>query len=397
MTFLVLGRRGHLFKKWSYDSKSSLLAGPSSAQQRVAIATMDGRIILLDYDGNIVWQFNMSGSKAGKVERLFLENSEQSAIYSTPTLYDINNDKQFEVLCGSDSGYIYALNSDGKMLWSFKSNGPVRGKIIFANGKIIFGSMDGFIYILNPNGALFARFDSKSKIESTPAVYLDNIIFGADDGIVRSIDFNCNLLWKFKTNSQVTAEPTIAELYHRQHYVVIGSTDKNLYCLTLDGKLEWIFETEGRIISKAEVKDVNKDGEQEIFFGSCDSKVYALRSNGKMMWSYHTDFWVVSSPIVVDIDGDGNYEVIAGSYDNIIYVLDAEGSYLLDYMPGISGIVMQSGHYTNLLTSDPGELVGKRIWEYKTEGIVTGAALFDNSQVIVTTKPGIVDNIAYSK
>jgi outer membrane protein assembly factor BamB len=176
--------------------------------------------------------------------------------------------------------------------------------------------------------------------------------------------------------------------------IVIGSTDGNLYCLTEKGSLIWDFHTNGAICGKATIIDLNKDGNMEIVFGSCDNCIYALDNTGKKLWSYETDFWVVASPIVTDIDNDGKLEIIAGSYDHNIYVLDSEGSYMLDYVPGVSGIIGQTGQYGDAITKEPGKTQGKKIWQYQTEGIVVGCAYVQNN-IIVNTDSGKINNIMH--
>ncbi|MEA3430855.1 MAG: PQQ-binding-like beta-propeller repeat protein [Nanoarchaeota archaeon] len=389
-------KRGRVFEKWSFNTNSSILASPAVSGNHVIVATMDGRILRLDSEGQVLWEYKVS-SKIGKVEAMFLEKQELNAIYSSPSLYDINNDGVDEIIIGTDMGDVLVLSQDGALLWKYKAKGAVRGKIVFCNNMLFFGSVDGYFYALDINGKLLWKYNAESRIESTPGCSQNKILFGANNGVLFCLDFKGQLLWNFKTGASIVAEPVMAELFHNIFYIVVGSTDHNLYCLTLDGELSWVFETDGRIFSAVAVADINKDGELEIVFGSCDNSVYAIDNHGQLLWSYETDFWVVATPLVVDIDGDGKLEVVASSYDNTMYVLDGEGSYVLDYMPGLSGIVMQSGHYTNLLTSDPGELVGKKIWEYQTEGVITGNVLLNKNQVIIATKAGKLDDIAYTR
>lgn len=391
-------KRGRVFEKWSFDTKSSILTSPAvvAKTKEIVIATMDGRVLKLDSGGNVLWEYKVA-SKIGKVEAMFLEKQEVSAIYSSPGLYDVNNDDVEEILVGTDLGNVLLLNQNGKLIWEFKAGGAVRGKIVYCDNVILFGCADGNLYCLDVSGKLLWTYEAQSRIESTPACYNERVYFGANNGVIYCVGLNAQLLWSFKTSGSIVAEPVVAELFHKIPYILIGSTDNNLYCLTLDGKLAWTFETEGRIMSRVSVSDINKDGELEIVFGSCDNNIYAINNIGKLLWSYETDFWVVATPIIADIDDDGKPEVIASSYDNTVYVLDGEGSYVLDYMPGLSGIVIQSGAYTNLLTSDPGELVGKKIWEYQTEGIITGNVLLDSNQIIVGTKAGLLDDIAYTR
>jgi outer membrane protein assembly factor BamB len=178
--------------------------------------------------------------------------------------------------------------------------------------------------------------------------------------------------------------------------VIIGSSDNYLYVLDDAGELLWKYKTEGAIISKAAVSDINNDKKQEIVFGSCDNKVYALNYEGEKLWSYETDFWIMSEPILEDIDNDGRKEVIVGSYDHNLYVLDADGNYVLDYLPGLSGVVQQAGLYSDIITKEPGRVTGKKIWQYKADGIIVGCAyLIDDKSVVISTKPGIINNIIH--
>lgn len=390
-------KRGRVFEKWSYNAQSSILVTPAITKYKeIVIATMDGRILKLDSNGRVIWEYQAS-KKIDKVEAMFLEKQELNAIYSSPSLYDINGDGEMEILVGSDVGLVFVLDMHGNPVWSFSVRGPVRGKVVFCKSHVYFGCADGYLYCLDYRGVLVWRYNTKSRIESNPFCHDERIYFGANNGIMYCLDFDGKLVWTFKTEGSIIAEPVVAELYHKVEYLIFGSTDNRVYCLDLDGKLNWRFETEGRILSKVAVADIDRNGEPEIVFGSCDNSVYAVNNTGHLLWSFETDFWVVATPIITDIDDDGRLEIVVSSYDNTVYILDAEGSFALDYMPGISGIVIQSGHYTNVLTSDPGELVGKKVWEYKAEGLITGSALLESNQVIISTKKGLLDDIAYAR
>ncbi|MBR9703357.1 hypothetical protein GOV10_04930, partial [Candidatus Woesearchaeota archaeon] len=92
---------------------------------------------------------------------------------------------------------------------------------------------------------------------------------------------------------------------------------------------------------------------------------------------------------------------IAGSFDNNVYVLEGAGSYELDYVPGLSGIIHQAGHYTDVLSSEPGERQGKRLWQYRTKGMVVGCALIEepheHPRIIVNIKSGFVDALVHKE
>ena len=400
---------GKIEKKWVFDIPSSISSSPIAAEITkgkvgIAFGTHDGKMYMLGDDAKIKWLYSIQ-EKIDEIQQMFLDEETAKSIYASPTFADINKDGKKELLFGSDIGKFYALNSLGKLLWNFKTNGEIRSSALVQDNMIIFGSNDKNLYTLNSKGKLLWKFKADSGIESSPAILKGKktqIIFGSNNGKIYSLNTKGKLLWQFKTNGKITAKPAIGDIYaNKKNYIVIGSADNNIYALNENGKLEWLYETEGRICSKACLADINNDKKLEIIFGSCDDNIYCLSCKGSKIWSYETDFWVVATPLVLDIDNDGKLEVIAGSYDNTVYVLDAEGMFLLDYMPGVSGVTQQPGHYHDLITSEPGGYVGKKLWEYKTEGMIVGSTFITNNkkqkEMIIGIKKGKLDNLTYKK
>ncbi len=366
----------------------------------IAFATQNGKVYVINEDAKVEWVYP-ANEKLSETELFFIEEGMAKNIYSTPILADINKDGKKEVIFGSEIGKLYALDSSGKLMWSYNAKGSIRPTALaedINNDKeieVIFGSMDKNLYVLNSKGKLVWKFKADSEIEGSAAVLKGKkgtqIIFGSNDGTIYSLDKKGNLLWQFKTAGKITAQPVIGKIYNTEsNYIIVGSFDEYMYALREDGKLQWKYKTEGNIFSKVALADINSDKKLEIIFGSCDDKIYALSSNGDKIWSYETDFWVVTTPIIEDINDDGKLEVVAGSYDHSLYVLDAEGAFLLNYMPGISGITSQSGHYTDLVTHEPGAYHGKKLWQYKTDGMIVASAYLANREknIIIGTDNG---------
>ncbi|MFH0870090.1 MAG: PQQ-binding-like beta-propeller repeat protein [archaeon] len=404
-------RAGRLDKKWDFDAESSISSAPLVAdidgdgKKEIIFGTKKGKLFVLDIDAGIKWFYD-SNEKVDEVELLFLDTENMSSIGAPPNIADLNNDGKHEIVFGTELGMVYALDHKGKLLWKFKAGGPIRSQVLLCDLyqdnsiKVVFGSDDHKLYVLNNEGKQVWFFDAGCPVQSTPAMlYKDKpqIIFGCDDGTLFCLDRKGDMVWKFKTGAKIFAQPAIGKLTDdNRQSIVFGSSDNYLYALDDAGELLWKFKTEGAIIAKATLSDINDDKKTEIIFGSCDNKVYALNSAGDKLWHYETDFWIVSEPIVEDLDGDGRKEVIVGSYDHNIYVLDSEGSYVLDYMPGLSGVVQQAGHYSDIITSEPGKVTGKKIWQFKTDGIIVGCAYVpDNKSIVVNTKHGKVDNIIH--
>lgn len=382
----------------SYDSKSSSIAEPLAYDLNgdgtfvVISVTQKGELIVLKNDGSELWKFKTS-EEIGDVQAMFLDMETSNSINASPLIADINEDGKPEFVFGTELGYVYCLDSDGNKKWSFEADGAIRGKISFLdihnNDKhlLVFGTTNKKIYLLNSKGKKIKEIKTDYTIESTPIMFNGNIIFGTSEGYLISLDSEGEIKWKVFTESKVTAEPIIIEVEKKLMGIVFGSTDNTLYCVGSKGKIIWKFKTEGSIYSKVIVEDLNDDGLPEIIFGSCDNRLYVLNNKGIQLWSFETDFWLIGSPLVMDIDNDNKKEIIIGSYDTQIYILSAEGIYGFGFVPGISGIVTQDGNYSEIPTQDPGEIVGKKLWTYKTPGIVIGCCN-SNNNLVVQTKEG---------
>lgn len=408
----LFSRKGRLTKKWSYDAKSDLLAGPmvydldDDGRKEIVFGTKDGRIVLMNAECDVEWVYDVN-EDVGTVESYFEDPDAPNSINAPPSIGDLDDDAMNEIVFGTEMGYVYALNNRGEVRWKVETDGAIRGGVLLddvdGDGllEVVFGSMDGTLYLVGARGDKQWSYDAGAGIEGKPARIpgTKHVVFGCHDGTVRCVELGGDELWRYQTEGKVVAQPVIDELYTgHQDVIVVGSTDYAVYALTLAGELVWKYKTEGAILSAATIADIDDDGEQEVVVGSCDNNVYALSYDGDKVWSYETYFWVVAPPLVEDIDDDGRLEVVVGSYDHNVYILDSEGVYALDYVPGLGGVVHQSGHYTDMMTKEPGKVRAEKIWQYETPGYVVGCA-FDGSDkdIIVNVKNGRVEDLIHAR
>ena len=405
-------RKGKITKKWDFNTESTLLAGPAvydvdkDGKKEIVIGTKDGRVIMFDEEGKVRWTYNIR-NKVSEVDEYFQDAEAANSINGSPVIADINNDGQNEIIFGTEDGLLYAIDSSGVFLWKYKVGDAIRSSVLLHDfnkddmHEIIFGSTDGNLYVVSANGELIWKHEGHSPIESTPIniPHTNEVVFGCDDGTIKCVGLKEGAVWSYQTNGKISAQAVISDLYNdNRMFVVVGSSDFSLYVLTETGELTWKYPTEGAIVSKAKIVDLNGDGKKEIIFGSCDNSIYTLTNKGDLIWSYETYFWVAASPIVEDIDNDGKLEVVVGSYDHNIYVLEAEGSYELDYVPGLGGVLHQTGNYSEVMTMEPGRVEGKKIWQYQTPGIIVGCSMGQNKQsIIVNIKDGQVNDLVHQK
>jgi len=410
----VFGKgKKELIEEWRFNSKnpivSSLVASnlSNNGENLIIFGTKSGQVFAISDKSEIKWLYKIKRN-IDKIQAFFVDETRDNSIYVKPFAYDINNDGKKEILIGSDSGEVICLDINGKELWKFETQGKIRGMPFVAETSkglmVVVTSTKGKIFWLDVNGNIVDERQVESGIESTPLFFKDNgkdrLVFGSNDGYIYCFNEQKEVLWRYKTQGKVSARPVITNLHTKDKiFIIIGSHDGFLYALDSFGNFHWKFKTQDKIVNEIALADFNKDGIPEIVFCSYDSNIYALNASGDLIWNYQTDFWIEERPIIEDIDNDGNQEVIVGSYDHSLYILDAQGSFLLNYVPGISKLSNQAGHFSDFVTSDPGQYKGKKLAKEDLGGIVIGTDLIIDKNkkkwIIVAVKNGDIQKFEF--
>jgi len=265
------------------------------------------------------------------------------------------------VYVGSDDGSVYALHSDGTLLWFFETGGSVGSVFVGDYGRVYVGSWDNALYALYPNGVLLWSYETTGHVRSTPVASEDGILyFGSDDGGLYALDAEGKLKWRFPTDGYVRSSPVIAP----DGTILVGSEDGYVYAVSQEGSLLWRFAAGGpvsasivlgpgptvyvapddvylyaldatgapqwsfeadHLISTAPV--VAKDG--TVYFGSWDCCVYAVSPDGTLVWKLETGGRVQGTPVL-----DESGRIYFGADDGNLYAIESDGSVLLRYQTG---------------------------------------------------------------
>jgi outer membrane protein assembly factor BamB len=163
------------------------------------------------------------------------------------------------------------------LLWTFKTEKPVRSSAAIVDGKVYIGSNDGFIYCLD--------FETGDKI------------------------------WSYETENAIEASPLVLG-----DKVYCGSVDSFMYCLdAATGKEIWKYETYDKILSSANWAPAANGGPPWIVFGSYDAFIHCVDSEtGNPVWTYETANYVNGTPSIAD------GTVVAGGCDAQIHVVRVE-------------------------------------------------------------------------
>jgi outer membrane protein assembly factor BamB len=112
--------------------------------------------------------------------------------------------------------------------------------------------------------------------------------------------------------------------------IYVGANNSNLYAISPDGRLEWLFEAEREIAGIWSTPALSPDG-STLYFGANKGGVYAVnRADGSLRWQYSIVGSIYSSPAV-----DGTDIVYTGSTVGHVLALDgASGRLVFDYDAG---------------------------------------------------------------
>src|SRR2546422_4877585 len=112
---------------------------------------------------------------------------------------------------------------------------------MFRGGPSLVGVASGK---LEKQLKLLWTFKTEKPVKSSPAIAKNRGFIGSDDGNLYAIDFGSGKkLWSFKTEGTVESSPLVLE-----ERVYVGSSDANLYAVNADGKLAWKYQTGDKIL-----------------------------------------------------------------------------------------------------------------------------------------------------
>ena len=137
------------------------------------------------------------------------------------------------------------------------------------------------------------------------------------------------LEWAFETKGKIYASPILADLEDdgKTEVIVAASRDRRVICLDCDGELRWDYRIHDAgndgIQATPSVVDYDGDGRKEVFFVTTGGVAGCIDYQGRLIWRTFTgDHVDYSGPVVADVDNDGHIEMVFGSDSGTVYCLD---------------------------------------------------------------------------
>jgi outer membrane protein assembly factor BamB len=309
-------------------------------------------------DGQTLYVASLGGSltalaRADGAERWTLALGDRG--YATPCVA-----RDGTIYVGSDAKRLYAVTPEGKIKWSFETDGDADtapalapdGSVVFAagrmvyavsplgqarwrfaakrkvftapavapGGRVFFGSQDHHAYAVSAQGTPVWSTDLGADVDGAPALGDDGAVFVGTDGdeVVRLDPDHGAVVWRGKVGGYVRGALSVA----RNGDVlagVYGPTPRAVRLRSGDGEVLGQFAVQGTGAREFGVHGGALEDEGGILLlGTQDDSVYAIGDQGDILWHFATG-GDVDAPITLLDDGS----VIVGSDDGKVYLLRA--------------------------------------------------------------------------
>ena len=341
-------------RKWTLEIAEPVFAPLSYSDGVIYCATNEGNLYAIDKEGKIIWSYEGEG-----------------AVSTAPVVYGS------KVYYGTSEGYLYAVRKDsGKLVFQQDLSKPIDASIAVSGAKIIVPAGNEIYSVDTATGDLELVYTAGGEIKSSPIVHNGIVYFGAEDGKLYAIKTDGTKQWEFDAGSPIRTSPAIDE----NGNIYFGTFDGIFYCLNSGGNVVWA-DTISSCIQSSPIVWGNC-----VCFGANDAKI-RVYSSGKLLWEFSTDTlastFIICSPAI--------------TADSVIYVGNSLGKICaikndsLEWSWTADGAV----HSAPLITPDSMAYFGSmggEIWAIKT-----AAGIMKTTCPMFRCNPQRTGNITTSK
>lgn len=309
---------------WRYPQETS-----TNRQFYAAPAIGSGLAVVGDYTNTLAAIDQQSGFE--KWQFTAEDRYIAPALILNETIYAPNTDH-----------YLYALDSNGGLLWRFKTSGPNWTKPLADENYLYMASMDHYLYALNfdyassdltadDNGSRTTVAEPVWKLDLGAAVVADPVIVegvlyaGTIDGMLYAVDLEKHeVLWSFEDNdatASIWGSPVILS-----DTIYFGDEAGSIYALSAqDGSAIWPspFAAGGSVISSGTAL------EDRVVFATTEGKIFSINQAKEPRALVTLDANLYAS---LEYENEKIIIAPAGS-DYLFAALDANGNEIWNYLP----------------------------------------------------------------
>jgi outer membrane protein assembly factor BamB len=206
---------------WRFKANGPIMeSSPVISENVMYIGSFDNNLYAIDIgNGEEMWRFRTGGE---------IYNVYPGIVYKGM------------VFVPSFDNFIYVLDAGtGKETWRFRAGKYGLASAPYIHDEVIYqNSREGILFALDTEGKELWRFKSEMII-AVPNVYKNRIYVGAGDRNLYCLNLEGKELWRFKSDGEVYWYPVVWK-----DRVYFTSWDCHLYCIDADtGKEVWRFAT----------------------------------------------------------------------------------------------------------------------------------------------------------
>lgn len=282
--------------KWCYDTGAEVYSSPVIGPDgTIYCGSNSGYLYALNSNGTLKWTF------------------------STGEEYDVSSpaiDSQGKIYVGNEVGRVFAVGSDGQEKWGYNvANDDYTCPAIGVDGTIYVGSIDDHLRALTSDGSFKWKYNVEHDIHTSPAIDGNgNIYFGSVDGKVHSVNSTGQHNWSL----DIGTEPGNCPAIGADGTIYITGHNNKVFAINSSGELQWTFQTAGYNYSSP---SIGTDG--TIYVSSIAQKMYAINPDGSLKWESSVSGTMYSSPLI-----DAGGRIYVGARDDMFYAFDSDGSLL---------------------------------------------------------------------
>ncbi len=230
-----------------------------------------------------------------------------------------------------------------KLLWKFKTGGPIQASPVVANGMVYVGSTDHTLYALDAKQwGIKWSFKSGGIIRYAPAVWNNRVYFSARDNHIYALSAETGeWLWEFLSETWMDSPPILSKgrlyigAYTNKIYVIDATTgeleSQSMGRAYIDG-VEYVC-SQGQLRPSAPQYDVDTwrklipltysypaIANGVVYIGARDNRIHALDFESQQeIWSYPTKGFIDAAPAISDgvlyATSDDGYVYAFTNYD----------------------------------------------------------------------------------
>lgn len=250
------------------------------------------------------------------------------------TVYQVNKSIESGDISDAIIMFMHLWRTKAEYEWSFKTEGRVYA-LSACNKNLYAGSEDGKIYkFVNGNSETEEIFETGGGVRGIYSFIDENsldseeyILVGSTDNNIYLIDHTGIPQWHFRTQDWILYSYVYV---YEGSSILVSSLDNGLGIATdKDGAMLWQYKAGARIRSISSA-DIYNDGKPKIIFGSDDKFIHIVDNNGNLINKFQVPHWVLVIK-AIDLNNDGLCEILIGTEDGALYVYDNIGNLIWLY------------------------------------------------------------------